>query len=463
MPNNKRATDSILRQLIALSWPIVLAFMMQTSYNLIDLFWVGKLGATAIAAVSLAGNIFYVILAVGQILGSGTVALVAHAFGAGLAERANQIVEQSLSMTSIIAFTVCLAGLLFTKQIIMFLGGSGDVLFHGTDYLRIVFIGFFFQLLSFSINYAFRGTGDMKTPMTIMLVATVVNLVLDPLLILGIGFFPRLEVRGAAIATAIAQFSSFLIGLVILIRGRSGIKLKPKRQWHFEPNIIKRIFSIGIPAGISYGLMATSVMIIFGVVAAFSEYALAALGIGTRIFQFASLPVVGIGVATTTLVGQNLGARAAHQATRVGNTAILMSTVIMILCTVVFTTCAHPLIAFFTDSPPVITQGVNFLHIVAYYLLFVGITTSLAGVFRGAGYTLPPMFVGFLKVMLLYALAIILTRTLHLGVVGVWWAMLVSYGIESIMLFIWYRQGGWREKGLELLKGLAVTERSSIG
>jgi putative MATE family efflux protein len=463
MPTNKRATDSILKQLVTLSWPIVLAFMMQTSYNLIDLFWVGRLGATAIAAVSLAGNIFYVILAVGQVLGSGTVALVAHSFGAGLSERANQVVKQSLSMTSIIALVVCLLGLLFTKQIMFFLGGRGDVLVQSTDYLRIVFIGFFFQLLSFSINYAFRGAGDMKIPMVIMFVATAVNLVLDPLLILGIGFFPRLEVQGAAIATALAQFSSFLMGLVILIKGRSGLKVDPRRHWQLESNIIRRIFSVGIPAGISYGLMATSVLVIFGVVAAFSEYALAALGIGTRIFQFASLPVVGIGVATTTLVGQNLGARAVRQATRVSTTAILASTVIMIVCTLVFTTCARPLIALFTDSTLVITQGVNFLHIVAYYLVFVGITTSLAGVFRGAGYTLPPMFVGFVKVVLLYALAILLTRVLHLGVVGVWWAMLVSYGIESLMLLIWYRQGTWHQKGLKLLEGLATREQSSIG
>jgi len=136
---------SVFTQLITLAWPVVLAFMMQTSYNLIDIFWVGKLGATAIAAVSLAGNIFYIILAVGQILGSGTVALVAHAFGAGLIDRANTVIKQSLSVASVIALAVSVLGLIYAKEIMFFLGGREDVLALSTTYLRIVFIGFFFQ------------------------------------------------------------------------------------------------------------------------------------------------------------------------------------------------------------------------------------------------------------------------------------------------------------------------------
>ena len=462
MATSSRTNNGVFRQLITLAWPIVIAFMMQTSYNLIDIFWVGKLGATAIAAVSLAGNIFYVILAVGQILGSGTVALVAHAFGAGLIARANTVVKQSLSVASIIALLVSVLGLLYAKQIMFFLGGRGDVLILSTTYLRIVFIGFFFQLLSFSVNYAFRGAGDMIIPMFIMFIATAINLILDPLLILGLWFFPRLEVQGAAIATAIAKGASFLVGFLILLKGRSGIRLKITLPWRLEWSVISRIFKVGIPVGISYGLMATSIMVVFGIVAAFSKNALAALGIGTRIFQFASLPVVGIGIAATTLVGQSLGARDDAGASRVSTTALLVSTIIMILFSAVFMISARFLVMIFTDNGSVITHGVRFMRIVAPYLFFVGLSTSLTGVFRGAGYTLPPMFGGLIKVVLLYSLAIILARTLQLGVAGVWWAMLAAYAIESLIILLWYRNGVWRKKGLELLDGLKIARKPSI-
>ncbi|MGD8978533.1 MAG: MATE family efflux transporter [candidate division WOR-3 bacterium] len=451
---HSRPTRAVLGKLLRLAWPIILAFLLQNSYNIVDIYWVGRLGATAIAAVSLAGNVFYIILAIGQILGSGTVALVAHSFGAGMIQRANSVVRQSLSMATIIAFGVCLLGALFAKEIMFALGGRGDILALSAGYLRIVFLGFFFQLLSFSINYAFRGAGDMIIPMVIMLIATLINLILDPLLILGIGFFPRLEVQGAAIATAIAKGMSFLVGFFFLLKGRSGIKLQIKKRWRLEQNVVSKIFQVGIPVGISYGLMATSVMVVFGLVAAFSEHALAALGVGTRIFQFASLPVVGIGIATTTLVGQNLGARETKGATAVSKTALMVSIIIMVLFSVLFFANARFLIGIFTNDNLVISQGIRFMRIVAPYLLFVGISTCLTGVFRGAGYTLPPMFAGLLKVGLLYSLANILARSIQLGVAGVWWAMIIAYAVESIIMFLWYQRGTWRKKGLELLAGL---------
>jgi putative MATE family efflux protein len=447
-------SKGVLKQLILLAWPVILAFMMQTGYNLVDLFWVGKLGATAIAAVSLAGNVFYIVLAVGQILGSGTVALVAHSFGAGFIDRANSIVKQSLSLASMIAFGVCILGFLFAEQLMFFLGGRGEVLTLSAGYIRIVFLGFFFQLLSFSINYAFRGVGDMIIPMIIMACATLINVILDPLLILGIGLFPRLEVQGAAIATAIAKGTSFIIGLVILLKGRSGIKLNLKAPWYLERSIISRMFAIGVPVGISYGLMAVSIIVVFGIVAAFSEYALAALGIGTRIFQFASLPVVGIGIATTTLVGQRLGAQDPKGAGTVSRIAFVVSIALMIIFSVIFVIGAEPLIHVFTEDSTVIAYGIHFIRIVAWYLIFVGISTSLTGVFRGAGYTVPPMFAGLLKVGLLYALAIFLSQSLRLNIDGVWWAMIIAYAVESVIIAVWYRQGSWRKKGLELLNGL---------
>jgi len=428
---------------------------MQTSYNIVDIFWVGKLGATAIAAVSLAGTVFYVILAVGQMIGSGTVALVAQSFGAKLIDQANNIVKQSLLLASIIALFVSIMGFIFAGQIMTLLGGRGEVLILSTNYLKVVFIGFFFQLLSFSINYGFRGAGDMKTPMMIMLVATILNIILDPLLILGVGFFPRLEVQGAAIATTIAKCVSFIVGFIILVKGKSGIKLKILEEWKLEIRVVKTILSVGIPVGISYSLMAFSGMAVFRIVAFFSENAIAALGIGIRILQMASLPVVSIGIATTTIVGQSLGARDIKKASQIGVTAMGFSTAIMVFFGIVFIANANALVSIFTNNISVINYGVQFMKIVSLYLVFVGITISLTGVFRGAGDTLPAMFAGLVKLGLLIILALLFSQELGMGVTGVWWALFVSYGIETLIIAVWYAAGRWRRRGLELLDNLS--------
>jgi putative MATE family efflux protein len=452
MQKNKN-TDLFLifKQLTTLTWPIVLAFFMQTSYNIVDLFWVGKIGPTAIAAVSLAGTIFYVTLAVGQILGSGTIAMVAHAFGANLIGRANSIIKQSLFLASIIALLVSILGFIFTKQIMILLGGRGEVLVMSVVYLRIVFIGFFFQLLSFSINYAFRGIGDMKTPMFIMLVATIINIVLDPLLILGIGFFPRLEVQGAAIATTIASCISFLFGFFILIKGKSGIRLNISEKWFLETKVVKTILGVGIPVGISYALMGLSIMSVFRIVASFSDYALAALGVGNRILQLAGLIAVSIGISTTTLVGQSLGARNINRTIRIGIISMIFSVLLMVLCSGIFITNANALVSIFNQDPQVIMYGVTFLKIVSLYLAFMSITTTLTGVFRGAGDTLPPMFAGLCKLALLWTLALFFTQQRAMDVSGVWWAMFISYGIEALIITIWYASGRWQKRGLALL------------
>lgn len=440
-----------LRHLFVLSWPIVLAFAMQTSYNIVDIFWVGRLGPTAIASVSLAGTTFYFILAVGQIIGSGTVALVAQSYGARMLERARDVVHQSLLLTVMIATVVSVLGFIFSFDIARMLGATNEILVLSSSYLRIACIGFFFQLLSFSINYAFRGVGDMITPMFIMLIATVVNIVLDPLLILGIGFFPRLEVEGAALATTIAKFLSFLFGLFMLIRGKRGLKLEIRGSWHINTTIARAILAVGIPAGISYGLMFLSITAVFRIVASFSEFALAALGIGQRILQLSSLPIVGISVAVTTLVGQFLGARDVARARRVSHQSMFVSSIIMAVFSVLFVTQARALMNIFTNDPRVISAGVEMLQIVSCYLVAGGLTIIITGIHRGAGDTLPPMFAGLIKLALLIGLAFIFAHYLQLGVHGVWYALLISYFAEGLTMLIIFVTGRWHRKGLVLL------------
>lgn len=205
--------------------------------------------------------------------------------------------------------------------------------------------------------------------------------------------------------------------------------------------------------------MAFSNMAVFRIVSSFSEYALAALGIGIRILQLASLPVVSIGIATTTLAGQSLGARDIKKTMQIGNISMLFSTAITIFFGIIFVTNAKFLVSIFTQNPQVINYGLQFMQIVSLYLVFIGITMSLTGVFRGAGDTLPPMFAGLFKLALLIALAILFSQNLGMGITGVWWAIFISYSIETIIITIWYASGKWHKKGLGLLDNINTVHK----
>jgi putative MATE family efflux protein len=445
---------AIFKRLIALSWPITIAFIMRVGYQIVDIFWVGKLGATEVAAVSLAGNTFFIVLAVGQLIGSGAVTLIAQTFGARMLNRANCVIRQALMLSLFVAIFVSTAGFFLSGNIVSLLGGTGVVLTLGTQYLRILFIGFFFQLLSFSINYSFRGAGDMKTPMFLMFTATIINMVLDPLLILGIGFFPKLGVQGAAVATIVGMLTSFVLGTLILIRGKSGLKLELTKSWRLESTVVRTIMSVGTPISISYLLMGFTVMAAFRIIASFSESAIAAMGIGVRILQFSTLPIVSIGISTTTVVGQYLGARDLSRAQKTGAVSMLLCTVIMLFFSVVFYAGAPFLIQIFLDEPRVVQYGTQYMRIAALYLVFIGLTVSMTGVLRGAGHTSPPMIAGVLKLACLLVLAPQFAYALGIGLNGVWWAMFVSYGIETLVIGISYVGGRWRKVGLELLNNV---------
>jgi putative MATE family efflux protein len=454
MHNTQLNHRSIFGKLILLSWPITLAFIMRVGYQIVDIFWVGKLGATEVAAVSLAGNTFFVVLAVGQLIGSGTVTLVAQTFGARLFEKANSIVRQALILSLFIAVLVSASGFFLSEHIVSLLGGTGTVHALGAQYLKILFIGFFFQLLSFSINYAFRGTGDMTTPMLLMFAATAVNMILDPLLILGIGVFPRLGVQGAALATIIGMCTSFVLGIAILIRGKSGLKFELTKGWRIEASVVRTIMTVGVPISVSYLLMGFTVMAAFRLVASFGESALAAMGIGVRIMQFSTLPIVSIGIATTTMVGQFLGARDLTNARKTGIVSMVVCTVIMLIFSVIFYTGAPFLIALFINQIEVIQHGIEYMRIASLYIVFIGITVSMTGVLRGAGYTLPPMIAALLKLACLLILAPQFAFAFGMGLSGVWWAMFVSYGVETLIMTVNYLTGKWRKVGMELLNNV---------
>ena len=423
---------SIPKQLLRLSGPIAFSMIMFTLYLMADLYFVGRLGPDAVAAVSISGNAFFVILGLSFVLGIGGMALIAQAFGRKDYEGAAKVYKQSLILSILVGIASSLTGLAIAHPYIAFFGGTGQSLEWGVQYFRIFSISFFFVLILHVIGACYRGMGDTKTPMIIMVLSTILNIILDPLLIFGLLCFPRLGVRGAAIASLLSQFIALAIYIyMILIRGQH---LEIKRPWRLDLSIIKRSLSIGLPSGLTYFLLALNMLITYRVVSIFGTPALASIGIGFRILQSIYMPVVAVTSAMAAIVGQNYGAGKQSRITTTLWTGWAISCGIMISGTALCRFFPGILIEIFSNDKSVIHYGIIYLTIMSLGNVIVGTIMTMSAVFQGFGKTYPVLIAAVFDNVLFACLVFTLPGIFGWGIQSIWWIKLATASIE--MFFI---------------------------
>jgi putative MATE family efflux protein len=425
---------------------MVIEMTMQSTFNIIDLFWVGKLGPEAIASVSLAGVILMVYFSIIIGIATSSSALVARRIGAKDHEGANYIIFQALFLGILVSIVFGYIGFDNARFFITKLGGTNDVIREGTLYLKVMFAGSIAVVLLFIINGIFRGVGDAVEAMYVLLFSNILNIIIDPLLIFGIGPFPELGVQGAAVATILARSFGILLQIYILMNGTGRIKLSFKKI-SINLGIIWQIIIIGIPASGQLLLRMIGMVIIMRIVALFGTFVIAAYGIATRIFQFILFPGFGLGNASATLVGQNLGA---GNPKRAEQSAWITGVVTMLLlggCAVVFFIFAGSLIKIFNGDKTVISFGITCLRIISISYLFNGLGVVLSRSFMGAGDTLSPFIINGLTLWLLQLpLAFVLAKPLDFGVNGIWMAITVSNIINVLISAAWFKVGRWKYK-----------------
>jgi len=273
---------------------MIAANMLQTLFNVVDMIFVGRLGPSSIAAVALSGVIMMLIMTVLMGLAIATQAMVARFVGARDSTAAADIATQSLLLGTIASLLLACVGIIFSPYLLRMLGATDDVLRLGTGYLRIMFAGSLTMFLMFLIRAILHGAGNAVVPMRLLMFSTILNIILDPLLIFGIGFFPKLGVNGAAYATVSARGIGMIIGLFILFKGRSGIKLRP-RKLRIDLNLMWRIVRMGIFSSLQALLRNISQMAITRIVAVYGTFAIAAYGIGMRVRMVVMMPGFGLG------------------------------------------------------------------------------------------------------------------------------------------------------------------------
>jgi len=440
MKNNSRidlTEGPILKTLVRLAVPVTIAMVMFTVYLMVDLYFVGRLGPDALAAVSISGNAFFIHLGFSTILGTGGMALIAQAFGRKDYDYAATVFKQSILLAIFVGAVEAATGLMIAPAYIRYFGGSGKSLTWGIQYFQIFVVSFLFMILLYTIGNCYRGMGNTKTPMIIMLQANLMNIVLDPILIFGRLGLPALGVRGAALASVISQIYALAIyGYLIFIKG-SHIDLKGK--WHLDFSIIRKSFYIGIPSGLNHFLLAANLLITFRVISDFGTAALACIGIGFRILQAVYIPVIAVASAMAAIVGQNFGANKYDRIAGTFSRAWLIAVVFMIFCTAICRTFPEYLIGIFSKDPDVIRFGVIYLEIFSLGFVMVGSIMVMNAVFQGLGKTYPSLVGAVLDNVLFAGLVFTLPVYFNWGIQSIWWIKVATAGIEMVVVAVWLK------------------------
>lgn len=431
-PTSENLTEgSILRALIKLSIPLILTNILQTAYNLTDTFWVGRLGSTSVAAVSLAFPIVFIIISLGAGMAIAGSILVAKRKGAKDEEAVAHISSQTFFSVFFISIILAIVGYFASPYLVAIMKTEPNVYEEAVAYLKITFLGLPPSFIYLTFQSLMRSIGKVKLPFYIVLSTVLLNLILDPLFIFGYdGFIPAYGVKGAAIATVGTQILSAVIGLYYLLKGNQGIHINI-RDYAPDFSLIKELFKLGLPVSIEQVSRALGIFMMVLLVSHFGTMVLASYGIGTRILSFVIIPAFGLGMATSTLVGQNIGARAYHRVKKTLELSLGIAfgslTVIGLL---LFIFTRQTAAFFIPDDPATIDESAVFIKMLAVSFGFLGILIVLMGAFRGAGKTKISMVLALLSVWLLrFPLAYYLGFHTSLKELGIW----LSYPITNIV------------------------------
>ena len=438
----------IIKTIMKLAWPVMVGNTMQVIYNLADTFWLGRLGAEAVAAISIGFPLVFLIVSIGAGITVAGTTLVAQYMGADNQEMTNKVTAQIFLFVLSLSVVLGGIGVLFNKNILIMMGTPSNILADASAYLNIISAGVPFMFMFFIFSALLRGYGDTKTPMKFMIFSSLLNIVLDPFIIFGIGFFPALGVEGAAYATIFSRAVAGVIGIYLLFTGRKGLTLKLK---YLKPDfsVLKKIIVIGFPSAAEQSIVALGLTLLMTIVSQFGTMVVAAYGIGSRILSVVMLPSRGLATATTTMVGQNLGAenikRAESSAWKSTGIIFVTLTVLAIISNLF----PRAIIGVFNSNPEVIEIGVSFLRVVGFSFGFLGVRFVIGGSFRGAGNTVVAMVLAIIALWgLRLPLAQILSFNLDFGTSGIWWGMFLSNFLTALIAMFWFKKGGWKEKAI---------------
>ncbi len=437
------------RVILTLAAPLMANNLIQTLYNLGDTYWVSKLGSVELAAMGLVFPFIYLIISLGMGMNVAGTALISQYIGSENKEEAGKIAGQLFSFSLILSVVLGVAGYFMTPYLIRMIGGKGELLKASTDYLSIMFWDMPIMYLFFVYNAIKQGQGDTLTPTILNVCGVVFNIILDPIFIFRFG----LGIKGAAYATILSRAIFALYAIYSLFADKAGVHIT-RSSLKLNKALLAKIIKVGLPASLGQSASALGFIILNGFVISYGEATLAAFTIGNRINSLVLMPASGIGSSIATIIGQNLGANNIPRAKEAFKTSIIMSTVVMSAGTVLLYSAARLTVGVFATDPLVLSEGIQYTHLISLGLPLMGIFQILVGTFQGSGHTIYAMAMDIGRLWCFRIPMILLfKRFASWGSSSVWYAMVLSNLFVCMLGFAIYLQGSWQRKVIDSKEG----------
>lgn len=436
----------IWRAILLLSIPMVLEMMMESIFAVVDIFFVSKLGADAVATVGITESLVTLVYAIAIGLSMATTAIVARRVGEKDKDGAARSAVQAIIVALIASIPISLIGIFFAPELLMLMGAEQNIVENMSSYTSILIGGNGVIMLLFVINAIFRGAGDAAISMKVLWLANGINIILDPILIFGWWIFPEMGVAGAAVATTTGRGVGVLFQLYILARSSSRINIM-REHLILQFDIMKKLIRVSI-GGIFQWLIATSSWIVLvWIMAKFGSVVVAGYTIAIRILIFSILPSWGMSNAAATLVGQNLGADKPDRAERSTWITAIVNMVFLGFVGLIFFNFSELLVGLLSDDPAIVEVGGRCLRIISYGYLSYAFGMIIIQAFNGAGDTLTPTVINFVCFWLLeIPLAYFLAINLDWAEEGVFYAIVIAETVLGIIGFVLFKKGYWKKK-----------------
>jgi putative MATE family efflux protein len=433
-------TGSVTRHLLKTTSFMLVTMLFQTLYFLVDLYWVGRLGKEAVAAVGIAGNLTFVVLALSQMLGVGTTTMVSHAVGRKNRDRAVMLFNQSQVLSLIAGATFFIVAMALRTSYSTNLSADETTAARAAEYLLWFIPAMALQFAMVAMGAALRASGNFKPGMVVQTTTVIVNMVLAPIFIFGWITNHPMGVAGAAISSLVAVAIGVVWLSTYFVSGEQYLHFRPA-SWKPDFGVWAGMLKIGLPAGAEFGLTAVYLVIVYTISRPFGASAQAGFGIGLRLIQALFLPVVALGFSVGPVAGQNVGARKGDRVRSAFGSAVAMAAGLMLISAVICNLAAEQLFGVFSNDPAVIHVGVEYLRIVSWSFVASGVVFVTSSMFQALGNTIPPLITSISRIVLVGIPVILLARLPGFELRTIWYLSALGVVMQmAVNLFLVRRE-----------------------
>lgn len=433
-------------QVISITWPAFLELVMSSMFGMINMIMVGQLSPAAITAVGLTNQPFMLLLAVFAAVNVGTTTLVAWNIGAGNVEKAASVTRQIIVVNTVLGIIMSAIGVFFAHEVVVFMGAQTDTIKDATVYFQIISSGLLVQAVTMGITASLRGAGETKLPMLYNIGSNLLNVLGNYVLIYGKFGFPKLGVAGAAVSTTGSKILACAFAFwIIYLSNKSVLSIRHRGTFRLEWNIIRQVFSVGLPAALEQFVIQGGLTIFARTVSGLGTTGFAAHQIGLNICGLTFSPSMAFGVAATTLVGQSLGANDRSRAEKYAGIVHHMAIITACFMGIMFLLFSYPLARLYTQDLAVAAMASVVLKIMAFAQPGQSTQLSIAGALRGAGDTMYPLYASIFGIWIFRVIvAYFFVNLFHWGLTGAWVALLLDQYTRASIVFSRYRSGKWK-------------------